>query len=425
MQLKTYEQVSEYISKIGFPNPTDRIVVVQEVLDRLGNPHEGIRFVQIGGTKGKGSTGCLLGSILRSIGFTTGWFHTPSIASYHDQTVLNGVELSEEEFVDIFHIIKSVVPDKYLNYLVFQALISIYAISRYKPDFGILEVGIGGITDPTCAIDPEALIITNIEREHELVLGFGLERVAKAKSTLIRNGVPTVLGIDQSELLPIFSEQALKGNSQIYLLNKDFSYESCEKSFNYMSSSTTLSELNCSLVGRQNFSNASLAIFTLELLSVFSDSFESCVRNGLTSASFGGRFEYLQRSPDIIYDVAHTPRSCEFLAENILDRYDRSKVTILLSYLKSQIYWKEMVKILSRCCYRIIASPIYFYPGRDMITSTEIYREAQKCGVVAEKVDDVVSGFFDVSSKLASDDVLILGCSTGVRPISQFYKGKS
>ena len=44
----------------------------QELLRRLGNPHEKLKFVHITGTNGKGSTAALVASVLTRAGIRTG-----------------------------------------------------------------------------------------------------------------------------------------------------------------------------------------------------------------------------------------------------------------------------------------------------------------------------------------------------------------
>lgn len=44
---------------------------------RLGDPQDGLQFVHIAGTNGKGSTAAMLASILRAAGYTTGLFTSP------------------------------------------------------------------------------------------------------------------------------------------------------------------------------------------------------------------------------------------------------------------------------------------------------------------------------------------------------------
>jgi dihydrofolate synthase / folylpolyglutamate synthase len=421
--LRTYAQVSDYLAHVGFPNSMDRTVVVKDVLDRLGNPHEGIRFVQIGGTKGKGSTSCFLESILNAAKLRTGVFFSPACGSFLDQIRLNGRDISEEEFINSFHKIKSVVPDRYLNYFVFLTLIAIYTISSRKPDIGILEVGLGGITDPTSGIDPKLVLITNVFREHEGVLGFGIETVAKAKATLIRDRVPSVFGQVDQDLLPIFQEQAEFSQSKLYSLGKDFHVDSREETFSYWSGKKSFNDLHLSLIGQQQHTNAALAIFALEMLKVVDDfQFECSVVSGLSTAWLRGRFEYLQRTPDIVYDVAHTPESCEYLANMVRKRYKKEDVTVLVSFMKSQLYWKEMIKIVSSCCYRIVGAPIYFHPGRSSIDPSDICQEAATWDVETEEYDSIVTAFFSLRSCLKERETLVLDTSAGIGPILDFYK---
>jgi dihydrofolate synthase/folylpolyglutamate synthase len=332
---------------------------------------------------------------------------------------VNGKEISQDVFVQAFSDIKSVVPEKkYLNYFVFLTLIAVYIISQSKPDVGILEVGIGGIKDPTSGVDPDAVIVTSVAKEHEGVLGFGLESIATAKASLIRNGIPAVVGPLLESIMPIFEKRSEWAKSSLYRFGKDFWIDSKEDLFSYCSETLSLEDLQPSLIGKQQHTNAALAIKSAELLDVTDT---SGIRNGLSRSWIRGRFEYLETN--VIYDVAHTPESCQFLAENIRKRYKKEDVTLLVSFQKSQIYWKEMIEIMSKVCSKIVGAPIHFHPGRRWIEPSEIQEEAALYGSVAEASDSIIDAFFFLKSSLSDTDVLVINTSAGIGPILDYYKG--
>ena len=44
---------------------------MRELMHRLGNPQDSLKFIHVAGTNGKGSTAAMLASILRQAGFVT------------------------------------------------------------------------------------------------------------------------------------------------------------------------------------------------------------------------------------------------------------------------------------------------------------------------------------------------------------------
>ena len=95
----TYEDALAYISRLGrfgMKLGTER---TRAILDRLGNPERGLRGALIASTNGKGSTAACLASILQSAGRNVGFMPKPHLISYTERIQLNGVPMSEREFV--------------------------------------------------------------------------------------------------------------------------------------------------------------------------------------------------------------------------------------------------------------------------------------------------------------------------------------
>ena len=67
-----YEQKSPQVGDFKL----DRM---RHLLNLLGNPHQRLRIVHIAGSKGKGSTSAMLGSILQREGYTVGLFTSPML----------------------------------------------------------------------------------------------------------------------------------------------------------------------------------------------------------------------------------------------------------------------------------------------------------------------------------------------------------
>ena len=74
----TIEQAMELIHGVEWRGSRPGLSRVRELLHRLGDPQDGLQFVHIAGTNGKGSTAAMLASILRAAGYTTGLFTSPS-----------------------------------------------------------------------------------------------------------------------------------------------------------------------------------------------------------------------------------------------------------------------------------------------------------------------------------------------------------
>ena len=63
---------------------------IRRLLDRLGRPQDGLRFVHIAGSNGKGSTAALLASALTQAGLRTGLYTSPHLQRFHERFQIDG-----------------------------------------------------------------------------------------------------------------------------------------------------------------------------------------------------------------------------------------------------------------------------------------------------------------------------------------------
>ena len=57
---------------------------IEELLAKLGNPQDTLRFVHVAGTNGKGSTCSFVSSILKESGYKVGLFTSPYIERFEE-----------------------------------------------------------------------------------------------------------------------------------------------------------------------------------------------------------------------------------------------------------------------------------------------------------------------------------------------------
>src|ERR1035437_6514689 len=102
----TYAEAVAYLEalvdyeKLGFRRHFAGEISLQsmaQLLTLLGDPQEGLRFVHIAGTKGKGSVAAMVEAILRAAGHTTGLFTSPHLVSFRERIRINGAPVSEQD----------------------------------------------------------------------------------------------------------------------------------------------------------------------------------------------------------------------------------------------------------------------------------------------------------------------------------------
>ena len=78
------DEVSKYGSVLGLES-------MRELLDRLGNPQNELKFIHISGTNGKGSVLAYLSTILTGAGYRTGRYISPPLFSYRERIQVDQV----------------------------------------------------------------------------------------------------------------------------------------------------------------------------------------------------------------------------------------------------------------------------------------------------------------------------------------------
>jgi dihydrofolate synthase / folylpolyglutamate synthase len=308
----TYEESLAFISRLGrfgMKLGTERM---RAILDRLGNPQRGLRGALIAGTNGKGSTAACLASILQSGGRSVGFMPKPHLISYTERIQLNGVPISEPDFVRtlerLIPALDAITPElgQATEFEMLTTMALAYLASRI--DRLVCEVGLGGRLDATNALDLGIAIITNVDLDHQKYLGDTIEQIAHEKAAIIKSGNHVITGCEGSAL-EIVEEHARKAGSTIWRLGREIVLES--RSTGWAGHTMAVSgpgfehsDLSLPLVGEYQPANAALAVAAAEALG---DATGGAVRRGLASTIWPGRLQLIATRPRVILDGGHNP----------------------------------------------------------------------------------------------------------------------
>src|SRR3989442_12770711 len=75
---------------------------IRTLLEALGNPHHGGRFVHVAGTNGKGSTCAMIESGVRAAGVRTGLFTSPHLLEPTERIRIDGEPVTAAQFTTAF-----------------------------------------------------------------------------------------------------------------------------------------------------------------------------------------------------------------------------------------------------------------------------------------------------------------------------------
>jgi dihydrofolate synthase / folylpolyglutamate synthase len=323
---------------------------IEWILDRLGNPHHGLKIVHVGGTNGKGSVACMVSGILAAGGYSVGMYTSPHLVSFTERIVVNGVPVKEEEVAELTGFIRDraerVDPDRFFTFFDFTTALAFEYFRRKQVDIAVVEVGLGGRLDSTNVVQPLLSIITNVDLDHMDCLGDTIADIAREKAGIIKADVPIVTGADQTAKR-VIEETARKQGSSIYCLGRDFSYEkTAEQVMTFTGPWGTMSEVHINLLGDHQLANGAIALCAAGCLS--DGGFpvtEESARKALSRVAWPGRLEIVRENPLIVLDAAHNPQGVHALAEYVATRCAGRRKILIFGVMKDKEYPK-MIKEL-------------------------------------------------------------------------------
>ena len=85
-----FTEAETYLHTVSKTGSVFGLATIRELLQRLGDPQNTLKFIQIAGTNGKGSVLACLSTVLTQAGYCTGRYFSPHMASYRETIQVNG-----------------------------------------------------------------------------------------------------------------------------------------------------------------------------------------------------------------------------------------------------------------------------------------------------------------------------------------------
>lgn len=350
----------------------------EELLRRVGDPREGMRYIHVAGTDGKGSVCAMTESILKASGLRVGAFTSPHIMRVNECIRVDGEEIPDR---DLVHLIGMVRPHaeamaaegmECTNFEVLTVMALKY-FSLVSADIAVIEVGMGGRLDSTNVVTPVVTVINNIGMEHTEFLGDTIEKISLEKAGIMKPGVSCVT-MNPDTVFGVLEEHAREvGCPLIRVMDTDAqvmaSWPDC-LDFVYRGESYTVA-----LPGRHQARNASLAIEAVSSLPEYEDTIREHVPEGLETVSWPCRMQKMLAEP-VIVDVTHTRNGAVCLHSDISEIY--GEVVLVLAMLSD----KDIDGVASEL------APV---SAKVFVASPDSPRAAE-----AERVADIMSGYHRV-----------------------------
>jgi dihydrofolate synthase/folylpolyglutamate synthase len=183
----TYAQAVEFLDslvnyeKLAGPRNEFKLDNIRRLLELAGNPERNMRnVILVAGTKGKGSVCHLLEAALRGCKLSTGMFVSPHVLDVRERIQLDGKPIPKSLFAGLVKRFRPLVQRQPVSYFELTSAMAFELFATEKPDYSIIEVGLGGRLDATNLSDPAISVITRIGYDHLKVLGNTLTKIALA-----------------------------------------------------------------------------------------------------------------------------------------------------------------------------------------------------------------------------------------------------
>lgn len=178
--------------------------------------------IHIAGTNGKGSTSHILEWMLLKHGFKTALFTSPHINSVTERMRQNGDIISFDNFEALFLKCKNYIEKYNLSYFEALTFCALHWFSENKPDYTILETGLGGRFDATNVIDEKLPVITTIAKDHEAWLGKTIKEIAPEKTAIVKANKTVIVGYNTDTVYKIIEKLLTDKN----IIRPDINFES-------------------------------------------------------------------------------------------------------------------------------------------------------------------------------------------------------
>jgi dihydrofolate synthase/folylpolyglutamate synthase len=346
-----YEESVHYLYSLGNEVQTAKLGLerIAKLMQALGDPQGGPRFIHIAGTNGKGSTAAMIESGLRAAGQRTGLYTSPHLVEPTERIRIAGEPVTHQQFAGAFttvhdtaeRMLQSAELDLHPTYFESVTAMAFLLFQRAQLDWVVLEVGLGGRLDATNIVAPQLCVITPIDYDHQVFLGDSITSIANEKAGILKPGVPAVFAPQHAAAAEVLKRNA----GGTFLFSNDWPTE--DLSIDIRGSRFRVGNLNvvCPLAGEHQVENARTAAIALHELGYPCD--------GIAETRWPGRLERVSEHPEIILDGAHNVAGTQALANYIRRFYSGRNIWLVYGVMRDKAV-DQMTSLLFPLAGRII-----------------------------------------------------------------------
>ena len=362
-----YSQSIAYLRNIQEKGAKLALGNIKKIICQLPFKLADMKFIQVAGTNGKGSTSHFITSILQSASYRVGLFTSPHLQNIRERITINKKWISEADFARSLTTIRDISQsllnrkkvDNMPTFFEHLFLVALFHFHQQQVDFAVFEVGLGGRLDATSTIMPEISVITNISLDHTKTLGKRISDIAFEKAGIIKKNIPVISGCSPYSISrKVIKDVARKRQAPFHdVINSRDNIRIRENKRGYSCRYDTEANqygFNVYLNGKHQAMNAATAIRTIEILNQNNrlNISKSTIYKGIRNNFVPGRIEIIDTSPGIILDGGHNVESIRALNAFLRQKNFRD-LTLVFGVLRDKNYQK-MITLLKPFIKRVV-----------------------------------------------------------------------
>lgn len=387
VQAPNYQIDGQKAYKPGLDNIT-------KLCEFFGNPQEKIKCIHIGGTNGKGSSSNMLASVLQESGYKVGLYNSPHLIDFTERIKVNGQNCNKEFVFQFIQKLKNLPEDIRPSFFEFTTIMAFEYFYQQDVDFAIIEVGLGGRLDSTNIIKPLVTAITNVQLDHQNILGDTIEEIAGEKAGIIKTLIPIISGDENDIVKNIIKDKAEKENAS------------------FIDATLLKTDLKSDLKGSYQEKNIKVVIGLIEELRklnfvVSDENIEKGLLSVHQNTGFIGRWFEFSKNPLTICDTGHNQAGLEYVFAQ-LNSIDKHK-HIVLGFVNDKKI-DEVMKILPENSEFYFAKPS-IHRGRHPEDYEDLLIDAK---IFYKIFNSVQEAYLSAKERCTNEEMIFIGGSNFV-----------
>ncbi|NHN57994.1 MULTISPECIES: dihydropteroate synthase [Halorussus] len=334
-----YHEAANFLFDLRRFRPKPGTESTASLLAHLGDPHEGVAYVQVAGSNGKGSTARMTERALREAGLDVGLYTSPHFDDVRERVRVDGRKIPKAAVAEYVASVEEYVTDRAADgeaptFFEVMTGLALWHFGREDVDVAVLEVGIGGKYDATSVVDPVASAVTSVTLEHTGIIGETIEEIAHDKAHVAPADAPLVTATtgEAFEMVRAHAGDVVRvGEDHDADVRVEYGglTNHTEAAVSLAGPDWTV-ETEIPLLGEYQARNAGVAVALARQVVAHGDLpgasvDEDDLARGLRKADWPGRFEVMGRDPVVVLDGAHNPGACEALADTLAEFDDATE----------------------------------------------------------------------------------------------------